>query len=116
MINPLDRIYQHAQSVKQGSHTERFIAMTPVISFLFLEIKRDDQLKNKITPTEFKEFADMTAWWLWPQMILWAPVITKIQRYLSWKWHITLSCSFPLYLLAAHQRVKELRDPASIVK
>lgn len=110
MINPVDYFYQKAQKVEWGSHTERFISMTPVINSIFLEMKRDAQLKGHLRTPELKNFAETTHYWLWPQIILWAPVIAQLQRYLSIKNHTTLMLSFSLYILAADQRISYIKD------
>lgn len=108
MINPLEFIYRKAQEVERGSHTERFIAMTPVISSIFLEMKYA-QLRFSNRP-ELKKFAEKIDYWLWPQIILWAPAIAKLQRYISFKWHTTLIISFSFYILMADRRVTYIKD------
>lgn len=108
MINPISYIYQKAQEVERGTHTERFIAVTPVINTIFLEMKYAELRHDRIP--ELKKFAETTHYWLWPQIILWAPAIARLQRRLSIKWHTTLMVGFSLYILAAEQRVMYIKD------
>lgn len=108
MINSVDYIYQKAQEVERGSHTERFIAVIPAINCIFLEMKYAE-LRHDQRP-ELKKFAITTHYWLWPQIILWAPAIARLQRKLSIKWHTILMLGFSLYIYAAEQRVIYIKD------
>jgi hypothetical protein len=108
MTGPVSYIYQKAQEVDLGSHTERFIAVVPVINCIFLEMKYA-ALRHENKP-ELNKFAATTHYWVWPQIILWAPIIARLQRYLSFTRHTALMIGFSLYILAAEKRTTYIKD------
>lgn len=110
MINPLKFAESYIHRIEPGDYTEKIFALTPIVNIIFLEVKRL-QLESS-DPEKLKKFAGTVLLWLGPQAIIWAPGLSKLQTYLSFKWRTILFMSLPLYYLLSERHIEWVIDPS----
>lgn len=102
MINPTKLVEQYIHGVEQGSQREKVFCLIPVVNNVFLEMKRF-QLQDT-EKKQLKLIATTSSSCLWCQVI-WAPVLAKIQGYLSFKSRTMVFIGLAIYYPLAEKHI-----------